>query len=131
MIKNKKVLLTVYLGGRQGAQQPSKQGKEVLRKVRLSPYEYAVIDAKGRATGKYVTPKGHYKAPDNFIPRPETICKKVILLQEECVSFFTSDEGKPYHIKKNVWEKMTDEERLKVNLQVSAESPNFSFEIID
>lgn len=130
-LKNCKVLLTVYLGGRLGAPQPGKQGKKVLSRIKLSPYEVRIVDNKGVFTGRYFTPKGHYKAPDNFIPRPKLLCKKSTMISEQCVNFFISKEGMPYFMKSNAWEKLSEKERLKINLSINADGHEFSFEIIE
>ena len=130
-LKNSKILLTIYLGGRLGAPQPGKHGKEVLSKIKSSPYEVAILDAKKVPTGKYFTPKGHYKAPNNFTPREELECKKITMLCEECVNFFISMDSCPHRVKKTVWEKLSEEERLKINLEITADGSEYSYEVIE
>lgn len=130
-LQNAKILLTVYLGGRLAGPTAQKQGKKVLSKIKRSPYESAILDKKGIPTGKYYTPKGHYKAPNNFVPRETQECKQVTNLDESCVNYFISKESCPYRIKKVVWDKLTELQRLEYHLTITADGNKFSFDVVE
>jgi hypothetical protein len=95
-----------------------------------SPFETKILDKKGFPTGKYNTPKKHFKASTDFNERKTFSCFKKTTLSESCVNYFISSDACPFFIDKKKWEKMTEEERLKVHLNLNAEGKEFAYELI-
>ena len=129
-IKNHKILLTVIDRGRLGASVSNASAKEEIRKIMTSPYETRVLTTVGKPTDKFITPKNHYKAVNDFKPREIQSCTRKNTLSETTVNYFIANEGRPYSINSKKWEKMSDKERLEVNLSLSAEGKDFTYEII-
>ena len=130
IIKNRKILLTVFNRGRLGTPVSNSSDKSIKAKILCSPFENHIINSKGVPTGKYNTPKNHFKAPNDFKERKETICSRKTTLSESCVNHFISKDACPHFIDKKKWTKMKDLERLEINLKLSAEGKDFSYEII-
>lgn len=129
-IKNHKILLTVVDRGRLGAPVSNVSSKELRSKVICSPYEDHILDRKGIPTGKYNTPKGHFKASNDFTERPSINCTLKLTISENVVNYFISNGSCPHFINSKKWEKMSEDERLKVHLSLNAEGKEFSYEII-
>ena len=129
-IKNHKILLTVIDRGRLGATVSNASSKAMRSKVITSPYEDNILDRKGIPTGKYNTPKGHFKAPNNFNERQVSTCTLKLTINENIVDYFISNGSCPHSINSKKWEKMNEEERLKVHLSLNAEGKEFTFEVI-
>lgn len=130
IIKNRKILLTILDRGRLGTTVSNTSSKSIKSKVISSPFEEQILDKKGFPTGKYNTPKKHFKASNDFKERPVSICTRKTTLSESCVNHFISSDACPFFIDKRKWEKMKDIERLEVNLRLNAEGKDFSYEII-
>ena len=129
-IKNRKVLLTIVDKGELSGNVSNTSSKFMRSKILTSPYEDHILDKKGIPTGKYNTPKGHFKAPNDFVERETLKCVRKTTLSESCVNHFISKDACPHFIDKKKWEKMKDLERLEINLKLSAEGKDFSYEII-
>ena len=129
-IKNHKILLTVIDRGRLGAPVSNVSSKELRSKVICSPFEDHILDRKGVPTGKYNTPKGHFKAPNNFIERSELPCTLKSTLSEDVVNYFVSNKSCPHFINSKKWEKMTELEKLEIHLGLTSEGKKFTYEII-
>lgn len=129
-IKNHKILLTVIDRGRLGAPVSNVSSKAMRSKVMTSPYEDHILDKKGIPTGKYNTPKGHFKAPNDYIERSVLNCTRKITISENVIDYFISNGSCPHSINSKKWEKMNEEERLKVHLSLNAEGKEFIFEVI-
>ena len=130
IIKNRKILLTILDRGRLDIPVSNTSSKAIKSKVMSSPFEELVLDKNGSATGIYITPKKHFKAPSDFSERSVSICARKTTLSESCVNYFISSDACPFFIDKKKWEKMNDIERLEVNLKLNAEGKDFSYEII-
>ena len=130
IIKNRKILLTILDRGRLGTTVSNTSSKSIKSKVISSPFEEQILDKKGFPTGKYTTPKKHFKAPSDFNERLVSICTRKTTISESCVNHFISSDACPFFIDKRKWEKMKDIERLEVNLKLNAEGKDFSYEII-
>lgn len=130
IIKNRKILLTILDRGRLGTPVSNTSSKSIKSKVLLSPFEERILDKKGSPTGKYITPKKHFKAPTDFNERNVPSCSRKTTLSESCVNYFISSDACPFFIDKRKWEKMKDVERLEVNLKLNAEGKEFIYEII-
>lgn len=130
-LKNSTILLTVFLRGRLGAANPRKVDKDLLSKIKRSPFETSVLNRKGIPTGRYKTPKNHFKAPNDFEPREVTQCKRVTTLSEDCVNYFISENSKPFHYGKRAWQKMTEKQRLEANLAINADGNEFIYTIVE
>lgn len=129
-IKNHKILLTVINRGRLDTPVSNVSSKELRSKIMTSPYEDRIVDKKGIPTGKYITPKNHFKASNDFVERGVIPCTTKTTLSENVVNHFTSFEACPHSINYKKWEKMTEKERLEVHLNLNAEGKEFSYEII-
>lgn len=130
IIKNRKILLTILDRGRLDIPVSNTSSKAIKSKVLLSPFEEQILDKKGYPTGKYITPKKHFKAPTDFNERNVLSCSRKTTLSESCVNYFISSDACPFFIDKKKWEKMKDVERLEINLKLNAEGKEFSYEII-
>jgi len=130
MLNNSKILLTVFIGGRLGATVSNAASKELISKIKVSPFEHEILSKNGKSTGKYITPKGHFAASNDFKERGELPCSRSITLSESCVNYFISAASCPYFIKKGKWEKMHQKERLEVHLSINAEGNKYSYEVI-
>lgn len=130
IIKNRKILLTILDRGRLGTPVSNTSSKFIKSKVMSSPFEERILDVKGYPTGKYMTPKKHFKAPTDFNERKVSICSRKTTLSESCVNYFISSDACPFFIDKRKWEKMKDVERLEVNLKLNAEGKEFTYELI-
>ena len=99
IIKNRKILLTVFNRGRLGTPVSNSSDKSIKTKILRSPFENHIINSKGVPTGKYNTPKNHFKAPNDFKERKETICSCKTTLSEQVTNYFISSIGKfiPFH----------------------------------
>jgi len=129
-IKNHKILLTVVDRGRLGAPASNISSKAMRSKVMTSPYEDHILDRKGVPTGKYNTPIGHFQASNNYVERQALPCTLKLTINENIVDYFISNGSCPHSINSKKWEKMTEEERLKVHLSLNAEGKEFTFEVI-
>ena len=129
-IKNCKILFSVIELGRLSSPVSNVSSKSMRSHILTSPYEDHILDKKGIPTGKYNTPKGHFKAPNDFVERETLKCVRKTTLSESCVNHFISKDACPHFIDKKKWEKMKDLERLEINLKLSAEGKDFSYEII-
>ena len=129
-IKNHKILLTVLDRGRLGAPVSNVSSKAMRSKIKTSPYEDHILDRKGVPTGKYNTPVGHFKAPNNYVERQAQLCTSKVTINENIVDYFISNGSCPHSINSKKWEKMNELERLKVHLSLNAEGKEFTFEII-
>lgn len=130
IIKNRKILLTILDRGRLDIPVSNTSSKAIKSKVMSSPFEERILDKTGSPTGKYITPKKHFKAPGDFNERSVSICARKTTLSESCVNYFISSDACPFFIDKKKWEKMKDVERLEINLKLNAEGKDFSYEII-
>lgn len=128
-IKNSKVLLTIIEKGQIGKAVSNSNSKLEKFLVKTSPYEYAICDKNGIPTEKYVTPKGHYKAPNNFVAREEQKCVIKNMLSENVVNYFISENSCPIFDKKE-WTKMSEMKRLEYHLMLNAGGKEFKYEII-
>lgn len=130
IIKNRKILLTVFNRGRLGTPVSNSSDKSIKTKILCSPFENHIISSKGVPTGKYNTPKNHFKAPNDFKERKETICSCKTTLSEQVTNYFISSESCPFYIDKKKWSKMKEQERLEVHLKLNAEGKEFAYELI-
>ena len=130
IIKNRKILLTVFNRGRLGTPVSNSSDKSIKAKILRSPFENHIINSKGVPTGKYNTPKNHFKAPNDFKERKETICSCKTTLSEQVTNYFISSESCPFSIDKKKWSKMKEQERLEVHLKLNAEGKEFAYELI-
>lgn len=128
--KNSKILLTVTIGGELGAPVSHKSTKEVVSRVKTSPFESQSVDKNGVPTGMYLTPKNHYLASNDFTPRTIQKCTRNINISGSAVMNFISDEC-PTGIKKNTWLNLKQDERIKYHLSQFAEGNSFTFEVIE
>jgi hypothetical protein len=128
--KNSKILLTVSCGGELGTPVSYKSTKEVVSKVKTSPFESQSVDVKGNPTGMYLTPKGHYLASNDFKARKPQDCTRSINISGSAVVHFISDEY-PSGIKKSVWLGMNQESRILYHLTQFADGNKFTFEVIE
>ena len=128
--KNSKILLTISDRGELGAPVSYKSTKEVVSQIKTSPFESQRIDAKGIPTGIYLTPKGHYLAPNDFKIRVAQECTHSININGIAVMYFISDEC-PTGIKKNAWLSLKEDDRIKYHLNQFAEGKPFTFEVIE
>lgn len=130
IIKNRKILLTVFNRGRLGTPVSNSSDKSIKTKILCSPFENHIISSKGVPTGKYNTPKNHFKAPNDFKERKETICSCKTTLSEQVTNYFISSESCPFYIDKKKWSKMKEQERLEIHLKLNAEGKEFAYELI-
>lgn len=130
IIKNRKILLTVFNRGRLGTTVSNSSDKSTKIKVLCSPFEERILDSKGVPTGKYKTPKNHFKASNDFKERKETVCSCKTTLSEQVTNHFISLESCPFFIDKKKWSKMKEQERLEIHLKLNAEGKEFTYEII-
>ena len=130
IIKNRKILLTVFNRGRLGTPVSNSSDKSIKTKILRSPLENHIINSKGVPTGKYNTPKNHFKAPNDFKERKETICSCKTTLSEQVTNYFISSESCPFYIDKKKWSKMKEQERLEIHLKLNAEGKEFAYELI-
>ena len=130
IIKNRKILLTILDRGRLGTTVSNTSSKSIKAKILCSPFENHIINSKGVPTGKYNTPKNHFKATNDFKERKETTCSCKTTLSEQVTHYFISSESCPFYIDKKKWSKMKEQERLEVHLKLNAEGKDFSYEII-
>ena len=130
IIKNRKILLTVFNRGRLGTPVSNSSDKSIKAKILCSPFENHIISSKGVPTGKYNTPKNHFKAPNDFKERKETTCSCKTTLSEQVTNYFISSESCPFSIDKKKWSKMKEQERLEVHLKLNAEGKEFAYELI-
>ena len=128
--KNSKILLTISDRGELGAPVSYKATKEVVSKVKESPFESQSVDAKGNPTGMYFTPKGHYLASNDFKARPSQDCTRSISISGSAIVHFISDEC-PSGIKKNVWLGLKEDARILYHLTQFADGNKFTFEVIE
>lgn len=120
--KNSRLLVTIVEKGAIGSPVSYKNSKDEIFKLLTSPYE--------RQSGKgYITPHGHYCAPDRSNYRVEQQCHRKINVAEEAVKHFTSDEP-PFSIKKNQWLKLTPIQKIEAHLHLLSEGKEFFYEII-
>jgi len=129
--KNSKILLTVQLRGELGTTVSNTSSKEVISKVKTSPFESHIKDSKGIPTGRYITPKGHYKSPDLYNERKETTATRKVNICGDAVMHYASQASCPYSIKKNVWEKLSQVQRIEAHLALNAEGLPFTYQIIE
>ena len=129
-ICNRKVLLTINEKGQLSTPVSNASSKEIRSKIMTDPFESQILNNKGIPTGKYITPKGNFKVSNDYNERIETKCSKKLTLSENVVNYFISNGSCPYFINSKKWEKMNEEERLKVHLSLNAEGKDFSYEII-
>ena len=129
-IKNRKVLLTIVDKGELSGNVSNTSSKFMRSKILTSPYEDHILDKKGIPTGKYNTPKGHFKAPNDYIERKSTDCVIKSTLSENVVNYFISNSSCPHFVNSKKWEKMNEEERLKIHLNLNAEGKEFLYEVI-
>jgi len=127
--KNSKILLTVYIGGKLGTPVSYKSTKEVVSKVKTSPYETQII-TNGLPTGMYRTPKGHYSAPNDFVARELVQCTRNLNISGVAVMHMISDEC-PNGIKKNAWLATPQDARIRYHLHQLAEGNKFTFEVVE
>lgn len=120
----------MHIGGELGTPVSYKSTKEVVSKINTSPMELQMTDSKGLPTGMYLTPKGHYSAPNDFKPRTVQDCTQNLNISGSAVMNFISDEC-PSGIKKNVWLELNEEARILYHLTQFAGSNKFTFEIIE
>lgn len=130
MIKNQKILLTIIEKGVLSGSVSNTSTKEIRSKILTSPYEEHVVDRKGIPTGKYITPKGHFKASNDFKERNLINCSRKTVLSESATNYFISNGSCPHFINSKKWEKMTEKERLEVHLNLNAEGKDFIYELI-
>ena len=130
IIKNRKILLTILDRGRLGTTVSNTSSKSIKSKVISSPFEEQILDKKGFPTGKYNTPKNHFKAPNDFKERKETICSCKTTLSEQVTNYFISSESCPFYIDKKKWSKMKEQERLEAHLKLNAGGKEFVYELI-
>ena len=62
--------------------------------------------------------------------RKSTDCVIKSTLSENVVNYFISNSSCPHFVNSKKWEKMNEEERLKIHLNLNAEGKDFSYEII-
>ena len=120
----------MHIGGELGTSVSYKSTKEVVSQVKTSPFETQRCDANGNPTGLYLTPKGHYLAPNDFKPRLAQDCTRSINISGVAVMNFISDEC-PSGIKKNVWLGLKEADRILYHLTQFAEGNKFTFEVIE
>lgn len=115
--------------------------KEEIQKMKVSPtvdLEKKRVLMTDRRSGKvYWSPvtgqfplKYFYQGSKHYNePKYREVSQKVIW-NSYCVQYFTSDEGKPIGYKGN-WKKMGKVERLKANIEHTANGRSYEFIIID
>lgn len=129
-IRNHKILLTITEVGRLSSPVSNISNKSIRSKIITSPFEDRILDKNGSPSGKYNTPKKLFLAPNNFKERFKLECTRKINISESTVNYFISNESCVHFIDKKKWEKMTEEERLKIHLSLNAEGKEFSYEVI-
>lgn len=129
LLYGKKVLLTWKLRGRLGSKESNISSKEIRSKVMNSPFEEAKWDKISHKV-VYETPKGHYKDISLYKPYKEQDCTQTCILSEQAVSYYISEEGCPFRFSRFTWNQLSNIDRLKVNLEITAGTKEFSFEIL-
>ena len=129
-IKDHKILLTVYLGGRLDAPVSNVSSKSMRSRIITSPFENVIVSKKGINTEKYVTPQGHFKAPNDYTERGEILCSRKSTLSEQVVNYLISNGSCPHSVNSKKWEKMDEKTKLEIQLKLTAEGRDFKYEII-
>jgi hypothetical protein len=101
--ENTQVRLSVSLQGRLGAKAPNASSKRQRAKA-----------LKAAKYGKTIFQK--------FTETKRQHCCQTINISPESVAFFISDEGRPLRTPPSTWKKAGKEERLKANLQITADA---------
>lgn len=101
--KNSQVRLTVFTEGRLGAKASNANTKKDRKLA-------SILDRKG----KRFFNSEFYESPVQEVTQSCT-------LSSECVSFFTSEEGRTADIAPSAWKKMSKIQRLEANLQINAD----------
>lgn len=116
--ENTQVRLSVSLQGRLGAKASNASSKRQRTKT-----------LKATKYGKTIFQK--------FTKTKEQNCYQTINISPESVAFFISDEGRPLRTSPSTWKKAGKEERLKTNLQITADAiagvnnASFSYKLIN
>lgn len=105
------IVLTVNLQGRLGERKSNSSSRNMQRRILASPYEYGV-SKNGKPTGNYITPKGHFSAPNNFVPMEEQKCVRKTNISGEVIDGWISNKA-PFFIKDFIWKNMSKPQRLK------------------
>lgn len=116
--ENTQVRLSVSLQGRLGAKASNASSKRQRAKA-----------LKAAKYGKTLFQK--------FNKTKVQHCCQTVTISPESVAFFISDEGRPLRTPPSIWKKAGKEERLKANLQITADAiagvndASFSYKLIN
>jgi hypothetical protein len=122
------LIITIKLQGVLVGSTQNSSSRKMQRKVLSSPYEYEIRDAKGNGTGKFITPVGNFKAPNNFKSREESLCTRKVNITEEVVKDWLLKP--PYGIKEFDWKKMNQKSKIAAHVAKFDEGSGVSFEIL-
>lgn len=120
--------------------------KEEIQKILKSPF--LEENKKGRficsgygAPGRKLKddealPKNFYKSDKEYKPFSYHECSQRRAYSSEALQFLCSDEGRPYSIKKSVWDSLSKKEKLQAQFAIDAAElnpicPGFSFEFVN
>lgn len=113
MLKNKKILLTVQLGGRLGATVSNSKKKYQIKK-----------------TVSGIKLKIPIKSSNDFVAREILPCYKKTLIPETAVNYFISNDGIVPRVNQKHWLQMSENQRLQANLRLNAEGNPFTYEVL-